>query len=54
LGLVSLALAWYEYHRDTGTLRKEYPAMPRSTAGVIAALVAILGSSLLVIAWLNG
>jgi putative membrane protein len=54
LGLVSLTLAWYEYQRDTRTLRQEYPAMPRSTAGVIAALVAILGSSLLVIAWLNG
>ncbi len=54
LGLVSLTLAWYEYQRDTRTLRLEYPKMPRSTAGVIAALVAILGSSLLVIAWLNG
>jgi len=54
LGLVSLILAWYEYQRDTRTLRLEYPNMPRSTAGVVAALVAILGSSLLVIAWLNG
>lgn len=53
LGLLSLMLAWLEYHRDIKTLRREYPMMPRSNIGIIACLVALVGTGLLVIVLLN-
>jgi putative membrane protein len=53
LGLLSLFLAWFEYHRDIKTLRKEYPMLPRSNIGIIAALVAVVGSSLLAVVLFN-
>jgi putative membrane protein len=53
LGLLSLMVAWLEYHRDIKTLRREYPAMPRSNIGIIACVVALVGSGLLVIVLLN-
>ena len=54
LGLVSLALAWFEYHRDTKALKREYPNLPTSTVGVLAGIVVALGSTLLIIVWFNG
>ena len=53
LGLLSLMLAWIEYHRDIKTLRREYPMMPRSNIGIIACLVALVGTGLLVIVLMN-
>ena len=53
LGLLSLFLAWFEYHRDIKTLRKEYPMLPRSNIGIIAALVACVGTALLTVVLFN-
>ena len=53
LGLVSLILAWFEYHRDIQTLRNEYRLLPRSNIGLVAALVGVLGSGLLWIVFFN-
>lgn len=53
LGLLSLMLAWIEYHRDIKTLRREYPMMPRSNIGIIACLVALVGTGLLVLVLFN-
>jgi putative membrane protein len=53
LGLLSLFLAWFEYHRDIKALRKEHPTLPRSNIGIIAGLVAVVGSSLLAMILLN-
>ena len=43
IGLVSLLFGSYEYKRDRREMRKLYPDMPRSTAGLIASLTAALG-----------
>ena len=43
IGLVSLSLATFEYRRYLKEMRKLYPDMPRSTAGLVAALIAALG-----------
>lgn len=43
IGISSLLIAAYEYRRDRKEIRKLYPDMPRSTAGVVATLVASLG-----------
>jgi len=53
LGLLSLMLAWFEYHRDIKTLKREYPMMPRSNIGIVACLVALVGTGLLVIVLMN-
>lgn len=53
LGLLSLFLAWLEYHRDIQTLRREYPHLPRSNIGIIAALVGCVGTGLLVVVLFN-
>lgn len=54
LGLAALLLAWTEYRRDIRALRAEYPEMPRSSIGLIAILVAVMGVALLIVAMLNG
>jgi putative membrane protein len=43
IGLVSLLLATVEHRQSMQGLRAQYPDIPRSLAGVVAALVAILG-----------
>jgi putative membrane protein len=44
IGLLSLLFGSYEYRRDINKIREVYPDMPsRSTAGVVAALIAVLG-----------
>jgi putative membrane protein len=43
IGLATLLIATFEYRRDMKEMRKVYSDMPRSTGGVIAALVAALG-----------
>jgi len=53
LGLLSLFLAWFEYHRDIQTLRRESPNLPGSNIGIIAALVACVGTALLGVVLFN-
>jgi putative membrane protein len=43
MGLVSLLLAALEHRQSIRVLRAQYPDIPRSLAGVVAALIAILG-----------
>jgi len=43
IGLVSLLLAVLEHRQSMRMLRAQYPDMPRSLAGVVAALIASLG-----------
>lgn len=50
MGLVSLLFAWLEYSRDMRSLHAMDPEMPRSTAGIVAAMLAILGLLLLILA----
>lgn len=42
-GLISLLMATLEHRRDLNALRAEYPAIPRSLARVLAALISVLG-----------
>jgi len=49
IGLLSLSLGTYEYVRDLRLMRKDYPDMPRSTAGVVAGFVAALGVTALLV-----
>ncbi len=53
LGLLSLFLAWFEYNRDVRTLRNEYRLLPRSYIGLVAALVAVLGTTILGVVFFN-
>lgn len=53
LGLLSLFLAWFEYHRDIKTLKREYANLPGSNIGIIAALVACVGTGLLGVVLFN-
>jgi putative membrane protein len=53
IGLLSLLFGWIEYSRDLKTLRKLDPSLPRSTAGFVAAMLAILGLLLLVLSMLR-
>jgi len=50
IGLVSLSIALFERRRDMKGMRKVYPDMPRSSAGVVAALIAGLGILALLLA----
>lgn len=50
IGLTLLSLTSYEYRRDRNAMRKLYPEMPRSTAGVFATLIAALGIAALLLA----
>ena len=43
MGLVSLLLAALEHRQSIRVLRAQYPDIPRSLAGVVAVLIAILG-----------
>ncbi|MCU0707234.1 MAG: DUF202 domain-containing protein [Pirellula sp.] len=49
MGLVSLLFGWLEYSRDIKAIRKVDPTLPRSTAGIVAAMLAILGLLLLIL-----
>jgi len=53
IGLLSLLFGWLEYSRDLKTLRQLEPSLPRSTAGIVAGLLAILGLILLVVTMLR-
>ena len=50
IGLVSLSIATFEHRRYMKEMRKHYSDMPRSTAGVVAALIAGLGILALLLA----
>jgi len=43
IGLVSLALATWEYRKNMLVLRAQYPKPPQSLAGFVAALISLLG-----------
>lgn len=43
IGLLSLAFATSEYHRNMLILRAQYPRNPRSLAGIVAGLISALG-----------
>jgi inner membrane protein YidH len=43
IGLVAMLVATWEHRVNNRLLRSECPTLPRSTAGVVAALVALLG-----------
>jgi inner membrane protein YidH len=49
LGLVSLLLAAVEHRLNMQGLRAQYPDMPRSLAGVVASLIALLGIVALIV-----
>jgi putative membrane protein len=49
LGLASLLLAAVEHRLNMQGLRAQYPDVPRSMAGVVATLVAILGIVALIV-----
>lgn len=43
IGLASLALATWEYHRNMVVIRAQYPQTPLSLAGIVATLISLLG-----------
>jgi len=49
IGLFSLALTTFECRRDLKEMAKIYPGMPRSSAGVVAGLIAALGVTALIV-----
>lgn len=53
IGLLSLLFGWIEYSRDLRTLRGLDASLPRSTAGIVAGMLAILGLLLLVMSLLQ-
>lgn len=53
LGLLTLLFGWMEYRRDLGALRQLDPRLPRSTSGIVAGMLAILGACLLVLSLLQ-
>jgi putative membrane protein len=54
IGLVSLAMGAYENRRAMNELRQECPGLPRSMATILSAVLAILGFTALVSAYLRG
>jgi putative membrane protein len=53
VGIVALALATFEYHREMNVLSAEYGPVPRSSVGKVAGIVSVLGMALFIILWLN-
>jgi putative membrane protein len=52
LGLVALALAWFQHRQAMASLRAQSGPMPFSIAGIMAGLIAVLGvTALVVVAW---
>lgn len=52
IGLIALVLAWFQHRREIRELAAEAGAMPFSLAGLISALIAMLGIlALVVVAW---
>lgn len=49
LGIGALTLATIQHRRDLNALQGEYGALPRSTAAIVASIVAILGILALVL-----
>jgi putative membrane protein len=43
IGIIALALATYQHHRDMKELRKYHPEVPYSLATVLAGLMSLLG-----------
>jgi putative membrane protein len=43
IGITFLSMSWFEYSRDRRVMRKNYPDLPRSTAGLLAGMIAGLG-----------
>jgi hypothetical protein len=53
LGIGALTLATVQHRRDLNMLQAEYGAFPRSTAGIVASAVSILGILALVLVFLR-
>jgi putative membrane protein len=52
IGLIALVLAWFQHRREIRELTAEAGVMPFSLAGLISALIAMLGIlALVVVAW---
>ena len=52
IGLIALVLAWFQHRREIRELAAEAGAVPFSLAGLISALIAMLGFlALVVVAW---
>lgn len=52
IGLVALVLAWFQHRREVRALSADVGAVPFSLAGLISALIAMLGIlALVVVAW---
>lgn len=52
IGLVALVLAWFQHRREIRVLTSDAGDMPFSLAGLISALIALLGIlALVVVAW---
>ena len=43
IGVVSLVLATIQHHRQLQVIKLEYEKIPASTAGIVAALISVLG-----------
>ena len=54
IGLVALFLSTVEHRRNLQTMTMEYGKVPLSTAGVVAALVSLMGIVALVVVILRG
>jgi putative membrane protein len=48
IGLVALVLATWDYHRNMLVLKAQYPKNPYSLAGIVAALISLLGIAAIV------
>ena len=52
VGMMALVLAWIQHRRESAALRSQDPDLPYSLAGVMAAMIAILGVvALVVVGW---
>lgn len=52
VGMTALILAWVQHRRESATLRAQDPDLPYSLAGIMAAMIAILGLvALVVVGW---
>ena len=53
LGITALVLATTQHRRDLRVLEAQYGPLPRSTAGLVAAIVSMLGVGALVLVFLR-
>jgi len=54
IGLLSILLGTLDHRRAIKELRAQYPDMPRSTAGMLAAVMALVGIAALLVVIFRG